>query len=117
MRDVLDPLEFGGHLFFLLLVLLILLALVNAVLLEFVFDLVYFLVEEAADVRLLFDQYLRGFVLDGADVVDDLVVQFVDLFHAVAVVVVQAAFGSVWGGGYFSYSCSYSMIPRYWIYR
>lgn len=79
---------------FLLLVFMVFLVLVDLVLLELLLNLVDLLIEEAADVGLLFDENLGGLVLDGPDVILDLLMQLVDLHDAVAVSVVKATLGS-----------------------
>jgi hypothetical protein len=57
MGDILDPLQFAGHLFLLLLVFMIFLVFVDFIFFEFLLDFVYFFVEEASDVGFLFDEY------------------------------------------------------------
>lgn len=89
MSDVLDPVKLGHHLLFFLQILLILLCLVDFILLKFLFDLVDFLVEESANIRLLFYQYFRGFVLNSANVIENLFVQFANLMHPISVGVIQ----------------------------
>lgn len=58
MSDILDPVEFGHHLFFFHLVLLILFSFVNFILFELFLNFVDFLVEKSSDIALLFDQDL-----------------------------------------------------------
>ena len=115
MGHVLDPVQLRGHLLLLLEVLLVFLAFVDLVFLELLLYFIHLLLEEAADVELLLDQDLRRLILDRADVVDDLLVQLADALHPVPIAMIQRRLASELFHPYFIYSCSSSMIFRYWI--
>ena len=89
MCNVLNPLQLRHHLFLFLQVLLILLAFVYFVLFKLFLNLVDLLVEKPADIGFLFNQNLGRFVLDGPDVVQNLLVEFCDILHSISITLIQ----------------------------
>ena len=118
MGNILNPFQFRHHLFFLLQILLIFLALVNFIFLKFLLNLIYFFMEKSTDIWFLLDQDLWCFVLDRADVIQDFLVQVSDLLQSISIAIVQGSFASMIDlPVYFISSWSSSMIFLYWISR
>ena len=94
MSYVFDPFQLGSHLFLFLLVLMVFFIFVDTVLFKLLLDLINLLIEKPSNIRLLFDQYLWGFILDGCNIVDNFFMKFIDLLHSVPIWVIKATLGS-----------------------
>ena len=89
MCYVLNPLQLRHHLFLLLQVLLVFFAFIYFILFELFLYFVDLFMEKPADIWFLFNQDLGCLVLDGANIVQNLLVQLGDILHSISIGLIQ----------------------------